>query len=1276
MTDFRVIFPRFRRLGWGILAAWLSLTVSTLTTPLWSNPAAASCPALPSCSRGALQDPEPPLPTQPSSGQSSSVQPGSGQPSSGQSSSGQSIPVDPATAREQDEPVPTNPAPTPLPGVIEASAASGNATQADSPPLSLNATSVVSETPVASIDDRLGLPGWLVEQSIYIPYDHIKDQFERDGRGVFIPYEQFNELWQRAQKNQPPVEAVQVPVANVVVMATNRAKLERSLVRVESQVSIEFLQTGWHRVPLGLAGCAIQSADLDGAACRLIQTADGSFELVHEVDEVGRIELDLQYVVNVTLTGSENRVTWTVPAAAINRWEVSIDQPDVDITVLPAVVISTGTQELAVSPAATSDENSANAAPTEDTAVAAMDAAKTEQSTITALLGNSKTIDLRWTPRSLGAEGLEALLALQTELAAEVQANLVRLRHELAINVQRAAIDAVDLAVPPGVRIVNVLSDGVKRWQVTNDPPLLRVELFEQRQGDLRLSIETEQDLVGSSSEPRKLTLQPIQLPNATRQPGKVTIASDKDLRIEVLGATGLSRVNEEAAAPALDPAAPLRFAYSSVPYQLDLQVVEWEPAIAAQQRISAQMQSRQIETETRFLFDVRQRGIFQIPLQVKTDLEIVAVRGLADGAHQAVRVEKFSRSAEQLDRVVVQLAAEARGPIGLVVLTTQKLPDPGLVDANAAPLPVTLDWPRVPAEFVESFQGQLVLSAPESLELSVDSATTNQFRNQAVDVAPRSGTGVQQFTYDFPEGVTTFGLLASVRRPQVFVDQLSTVAIESGLWRYTVDLDYDVRFSPVQDLRVDIPQDRANRIRVTSGNLTARAIQPQPNDVAEGLVAWQLSGAKPLLGRGTVQLGWDETVPEIGVGQRATRPFDTVSVRQVDRARGQILVKRSELFDVQIGEETEGLRAIDPSTEMFSGRKQDDVAAALEYVGPWKLSLQVSRYELYDLKRSSVPRSLIRAVWLRNQQLSVQAIYRVNSVNQRLSIQMPPGFDPVQGFDSTPVRLDGQSVAIERGQGNSIVIPLGNRDRDRQWLLELRYTMPVSAASMLGGGIPVPTFDDGCAVQKTQMIVYLPHDWAPLNFGGPWSDEAAGSGSSVWTRVTRSPGDETERLEWIVTPAVSVAALSDFETDGIPFQFSSLAPPAGEAGALQITIVNIWLYRGLAVGVVLLLGLALLRSTWSLRLAAVAAGFGLWLTAGVLWPFAIKQLDYNSLGATVFLVVGMWAVSTLLATMMDIRSWFKHRGAGRSGPSPSGASDAHVAPAESTVNEERRDGQ
>ena len=41
------------------------------------------------------------------------------------------------------------------------------------------------------------------ETSIYIPYTKLRALFEKDGRGVFIPYEKFQELWKAAQDKLP-----------------------------------------------------------------------------------------------------------------------------------------------------------------------------------------------------------------------------------------------------------------------------------------------------------------------------------------------------------------------------------------------------------------------------------------------------------------------------------------------------------------------------------------------------------------------------------------------------------------------------------------------------------------------------------------------------------------------------------------------------------------------------------------------------------------------------------------------------------------------------------------------------------------------------------------------------------------------------------------------------------------------------------------------------------------------------------------------------------------
>ena len=39
----------------------------------------------------------------------------------------------------------------------------------------------------------------LREQTIYIPYEKLKNVFEKPGRGVFVPYEKFQELWNAAR---------------------------------------------------------------------------------------------------------------------------------------------------------------------------------------------------------------------------------------------------------------------------------------------------------------------------------------------------------------------------------------------------------------------------------------------------------------------------------------------------------------------------------------------------------------------------------------------------------------------------------------------------------------------------------------------------------------------------------------------------------------------------------------------------------------------------------------------------------------------------------------------------------------------------------------------------------------------------------------------------------------------------------------------------------------------------------------------------------------------
>lgn len=1086
------------------------------------------------------------------------------------------------------------------------------------PPIAQDAIeSTPQDVPIGPTEPKFELPGWAIEQSIYIPYQRIRDKFESTGRGVYLPYEQFEELWKAARQSTQPAKPAVVPIGFALVSSLSRASLERTLVRVETDIVIDFVEAGWHVVPLGLNGCAIQSAELDGEACRLIQRDDGGFELLHEAKSANsRSHLVLHYVTGVAVGGGENKVAWTVPSTVINRWEISIDQPDVDIMVTPAVVTST-TRKTSNGAESEVDSNQSN-----------------DHSSVVALLGNSHSIDVRWTPRSVGAEGLAALITAQTQVESEVQRNLIRSQHTLTLQIQRAAISNVELAIPRDLRIVNVMSESVKKWQVDAEQGLLRIDLFEGVQGSLNLLVETEQEIAGDVNTKRQVVFTPIQIATATRQPGTLVVRGESGLRLEVAKLTALSRVND--GRPQDPDAGPARlsFQYSTVPYELTLDLEEWTPLVHAQQQVYAQLESRRVETSTRFLLNIKQRGIFQIPLEIPDGLEIARIVGDSNSGHQAVQVEKFERLPDAAGRVMVQLAVEARGPASLLVTTTQALPGTGLVDADAAPTPITIRWPQLAPGFAQSIKGQVVLAAPERLNVVVEGVNPGNLRS--IDPATTTvgqDSGSQRFAYEYVVDTGSFDLKASLRRSRVFVDQVTAVSVESGLLRYQADLDFDVRFSAVPDFRVDVPAASENRIRVVGGTLNQQKIDPQPADVAPGFVAWKLVGASELLGKHSVQMAWDVPVPEIAVGGTKSFEIATVAAKNVERERGQVLLRRSELFDVQTGATAIGLRPIDPNTDVFGGKRFEDAIAALEYVGAWKLDVDVSRYELYDLKRSSISRSMIQAVWLRNDSLSVRAMYRLKSVNQRLVILMPPGFDPETGFDSNPVRVDGQPVSMERGAGDELILPLGNRDRDRELLLELRYTMPIQNSE-----IAVPTFPSDCAVQKTELVVYLPNDWAPLNFGGPWTDKEDVDRMSFGERFffpKRNPVD----LNWIATAEVPKTRLMEFETDGRAFAFSTIHPTPGSAGALRVTKVSSWWLSAIGAGVVVGLGLLFIRRSWNQRLVMLAIGFGLFVVAAMLWPFAVTYVNYDGTAFAGIVVLSVWVGMDGLGFLRQVRN-------------------------------------
>jgi hypothetical protein len=219
------------------------------------------------------------------------------------------------------------------------------------------------------------------------------------------------------------------------------------------------------------------------------------------------------------------------------------------------------------------------------------------------------------------------------------------------------------------------------------------------------------------------------------------------------------------------------------------------------------------------------------------------------------------------------------------------------------------------------------------------------------------------------------------------------------------------------------------------------------------------------------------------------------------DRAWGQVVIAKAETIDVAPTGTPKGLRGIDPQHDLMPGASVPNAAMAFEFHDEWSLTLIATRYELQDVKRTSIERAVLRMVATRSEQIAVQALYRMKSVTQRLRVSLPANVQ----FDTQPLRINGQPVALEKGDKGEMYVPLAGRTPDEPFVLDLRYTTTNSETRF-----ELPEFPDEPAVQQVFLCAYLPQEQVLLGAQGPWNEEFTWSTQPCGPR--RAP---TARCGW-----------------------------------------------------------------------------------------------------------------------------------------------------------------
>jgi hypothetical protein len=1102
----------------------------------------------------------------------------------------------------------------------------------DTPPVTVQQTEQPAEQTLLA-EDASDKKNSLFEQTIYVPYDKLSKVFESPSRGVFLPYDEFQKLWQAARAKNAVDNPVSIPLRSMITSISSEATVRGDVMQVSAKLSIQMLGLGWHEIPLRLADAAISEAKIGEETARIIfRPGQGYFLLMQrkESDTVD-VVLNLHYARTYNQSPGLNQVSFQAPQASINRWKITIADPGVKVNVQP-LVAATETQD-----GAARDNATGESVPPVATAM---------ETVLIAFFGLTPQVHIDWTPRSEGAAGLQALATVQTRQSVVIGEGSQRTQAQLVYSITRSALRELKLRIPVGQKISGVFDANVRRWDVALEEgyQIITIELFEPADSTQTINIELERfDLeAGMQNESVAVTIPEIEALTVSRQQGLVMVKVEGDLRADVDTRTGLLQV--DAAEVNAGQGWDFVYRYAALPYELVLKIEKLQPRVTAKEYVTIQITPQLSRMSVTTLLDIERAGLFHVDFDVPENYKIRSVRGIAAANVTAVVVENHHALENAPGKYRVNFSRKAVGRVALQLSVEKVRTDVNLLTPTGEASQYTLSLPRIVAASVEHVQGNVTVLAPEGLRVTpVDTAGGQSVAISEVQpsiaelvqmISAGSSLAVHAFRYANESFNPTFSI--ERRQPHIEVGQLVIADVQSGIINHSVTLAYDVRYSGVKELRLDIPTSLIEKIRNDSKLVQKSVITPRPDDLADDYTAWQLISNRELFGEFQIELSWIESLEDLEIGSGTSVSLNPLVPQDVHRSWGQIAIKKAENLDV-VPAEPDGVRPIDPRYDLKLGSTETQVegaAVAMEFHQAWSVKLDIHRYELESIELSAIELGVIDVQIAKGGKSRVHAVYRVKSAAQRIAVTFPQG----SKIPNDPLSINGEVVGIEKGTiadvdetaGNqeTYLIPLNTITPGEDFVLELKYSIESD-----GFNVRIPEFTDLHAINQIFMAVHLPSDTVLVDYSGDWDDHLP---SSFLETIQRDLlyYSETEGIVEIhsllnnITQAQVDVQLGNQFSNQNTLIFSAINP---SSSPLQLSTVSLSKFHLIMFGflvVVTLVGLWVgVRNQIITVLLLVFASFGIVLIK----PIIASHMPFSGLFLGGALMCVIWAIKDCL---------------------------------------------
>lgn len=929
-------------------------------------------------------------------------------------------------------------------------------------------------------------PGSPLRQ-IFVPVEELDVVINRDKKGVLLPRNEFEQMFQKARQNAGRDAPLDVGI--VLANADLQARIAGKQLLVSASFEVTQLVDGWRLLQLPLTGFAVERVTLDDQPAKLGRSPEDDSTVTLFNNQAGTKTLQMELSTRLASVGSDQVAGFGLPGSPTGTLRITapagkqllIDGLDVN---RPKPIDEDAEYEFAI--------------------------------------GGRKTVQLQMTERR-EKESADALVFANSAFGIHVAPGEVTWQAVTSLQVFGTSLDRLVFSVPNSLEIANVESSGLEAWELADDTD-------DERRTSITLSYR--QPFVGSRKivlrgvvtrfEDNAWSVPDLKIRNSTSHIGQIVIAHPPEVRLLLLESSGVRPVASDTAIEndsTKGSSSRLAFDVWQEGFSLDFVTQAKKRTVLANVLSVLEMTQRRLELESVSQIETLYAPLFDVEAELPADWTVLQVT--IDG--DVVPWQTLRRQAG-MHQIRVPFAAP-------------------LVPGNKVTLILTAhrdleDWPP-DVEGTEFDLPEIHFSQADVVEGSLGVRADDDFIVEPIDVtgldpAPLNLEGIR-LGYRYRDTRFSGRLKLSSKPARIAARTLTFTRLDPQVLRSHVEIELTITGGGLRNLEIALPEAVAEQARFSVAGPTARIIEQNTSEAAEGERICELRFDRRV--KGKLRLTTSIETP-----RDDAESFNVHAVRipEAQRQSGVAAIEASgeQRLDLgAVGEDGLTLPTVDavdiPPTRY---RPRERIVAAYRYVVPgYNITLAEKRFERHSVPTAICHQGSIETVLGETGEFQHHAKFHVVAVGvQSLRVALP------EGATLWATLIDAEPVEARRTQ-NVFLVPLppsGNADSVRA--LEVFYTtdgeplrtrgqlhqQPPELSVVGGDGSPQPL-----DVLNRNWVVHYPRDTALVASDGLFQTAATLDGVS-WLRdvprslSTTSPGQLALKLLFVAIAAGVVVIL------------------------------------------------------------------------------------------------------------------------------------------------------